>query len=48
MPIAVDHDEEGNCEMWNVNALVPCMLKLIQEQEKRIAALEAKIKEISQ
>ncbi len=48
LPIAVDHDQDGNCEMWNSNVIVPCMLKLIQDQEKRIAALEAEIKEISQ
>lgn len=45
MPIAVDHDDDGNCEMWNSNILIPCMLKLIQDQEKRIAALEEKLKE---
>ena len=43
MPIAVDHDNEGNAEMWNANILIPCMLKLIQDQEKRIAELEAKL-----
>lgn len=48
LPIAVDHDQDGNCEMWNSNVIVPCLLKLIQDQEKRIAALEAEIKEISQ
>lgn len=48
LPIAVDHDDDGNCEMWNSNIIVPCLLKLIQDQEKRIAALEAEIKEISQ
>lgn len=45
MPIAVDHDNEGNAEMWNANILIPCMLKIIQDQERRIAELEAKIKE---
>lgn len=43
MPIAVDHDDDGNCEMWNSNILIPCMLKLIQDQERRIAELEAKL-----
>ena len=42
LPIAVDHDNEGNAEMWNANVLIPCMLKLIQDQEKRIAELEGK------
>lgn len=45
MPIAVDHDDEGNAEMWNANILIPCMLKIIQDQEKRIAALEDQLKE---
>lgn len=45
LPIAVDHDDEGNAEMWNANILIPCMLKIIQDQEKRIAALEEKLKE---
>ena len=45
MPIAVDHDNEGNAEMWNANILIPCMLKIIQDQERRIAELEARIKE---
>lgn len=45
MPIAVDHDNEGNAEMWNANILIPCMLKIIQDQDKRIAALEDKLKE---
>ena len=45
LPIAVDHDDEGNAEMWNANILIPCMLKIIQDQEKRIAALEDKLKE---
>lgn len=42
IPIAVDHDDEGNAEMWNANILIPCMLKIIQDQEKRIKELEAK------
>ena len=45
MPIAVDHDNEGNAEMWNATILIPCMLKIIQDQERRIAELEARIKE---
>lgn len=48
MPIAVDHDDEGNAEMWNANILIPCMLKLIQDQEKRIATLEAEVQAIKE
>ena len=48
LPIAVDHDEDGNCEMWNSNVIVPCLLKLIQDQEKRIATLEAELKALKE
>ena len=40
IPIAVDHDGEGNCEMWNSSILIPCLLKLVQHQEERIRKLE--------
>ena len=43
-PIAVDHgkDSDGNttCEDWNFRCIIPPMLALIQEQHKRIEALE--------
>ena len=39
-PIAVNHDEKGRPEMWNAQILIPAMLKLIQEQNERITALE--------
>lgn len=39
-PIAVNHDENGQPEMWNAQILIPAMLKLIQEQNERITALE--------
>ena len=43
-PIAVNHskDENGNitCEDWDVRYLVPAMLALIQEQNKRLKKLE--------
>lgn len=48
LPIAVDHDEDGNCEMWNSNVIVPCLLKLIQDQEKRIATLEAEVRALKE
>ena len=48
LPIAVDHDDDGNCEMWNSNVIVPCLLKLIQDQEKRIATLEAEVKALKE
>ena len=48
LPIAVDHDQDGNCEMWNSNIIVPCLLKLIQDQEKRIATLEAEVRALKE
>lgn len=39
-PAAVMCDKDGRPEMWNVNVLVPAMLKLIQEQKKQIENLE--------
>lgn len=37
---ATEYDENGKAEMWNAKIIVPAMLKLIQEQNDRIAALE--------
>lgn len=46
-PIACDHkDTTGEVEDWNVRYVVPPMLALIQEQNKRIEALEDKIKQL--
>ena len=42
-PIAIDYNDDGEPEMWNVNIIVPSMLKLIQEQKKAIDKLELKI-----
>lgn len=39
-PIAVDY-ENGQAEDWNARYIIPGMLKLIQEQNDRIAKLEA-------
>ena len=46
MPGAVDYDEEGRPEMWNVHIIVPAMLKLIQEQKYEIDELKARIERI--
>lgn len=43
MPGAVDYDEEGRPEMWNVHIIVPAMLKLIQNQKKEIDELRARL-----
>lgn len=39
-PIAVNYDEKGRPEMWNVQILLPAMLWLIQEQNERLRKLE--------
>jgi hypothetical protein len=42
-PVAVDLDSEGLPRDWNVKLIVPPMLKLIQEQHKRITELERRL-----
>lgn len=42
-PIAVNHDEQGRPEMWNVQILLPAMLRLIQEQNERLRKLEERL-----
>ena len=37
---AVDYDEEGRPESWNSRVIVPALLKLVQEQNKRLKELE--------
>ena len=47
-PIAVDKPSEDVREWsWNAQYLIPPMLKLIQEQNKRINILERKINDVS-
>ena len=41
-PIAADY-ENGQAETWHDRMIIPGLLALIQDQEKRIAALEAKL-----
>lgn len=43
-PSAVIHDEKGQVESWDERRLIPGMLALIQEQHKRIKALERRFK----
>lgn len=43
-PDAVNYDASGQAEMWNSQILLPAMLKLIQEQNKRIKRLEEALK----
>jgi hypothetical protein len=41
-PLAADLDDNGIAENWNPRFLIPAMLKVIQNLEKRIALLENK------
>ena len=43
-PIAVNYNEDGQVENWNVEMIVPAMLKLIQNQKKDIDKLKEKLK----
>lgn len=42
-PIAADFNENGEVDNWNERYLIPAMLDLIQKQNERIKALEAKV-----
>ena len=42
-PSAVIRDPDGNVESWDERRLIPGMLALIQEQQKRIDDLEARL-----
>lgn len=42
-PIAVDINEDGECETWNIQYIIPPMLMLIQEQHKQIEDLTKRI-----
>ena len=46
LPIAVDHFEDGSAEMWNSNILVPCLLKLIQNNKKEKDELEQRVNKL--
>ena len=46
MPGAVDYDDEGRPEMWNVHVIVPAMMKLIQNQKKEIDELRARMERL--
>lgn len=41
-PLAADLNDDGTAENWNPRFLIPAMLKVIQNLEKRIALLEDK------
>lgn len=45
-PSAVIHDDEGNIESWDERRIIPGMLALIQEQQKRIEDLEQRLEKL--
>jgi hypothetical protein len=47
-PAATIHDAEGRVESWDERRLIPGMLALIQEQDKRIKQLEARLAKIEE
>lgn len=47
-PIAVDINENGECEAWSPQYIVPPMLALLQEQHKEIELLKQKIKKLEE
>lgn len=44
-PIAIDYNEDGTPEMWNANIMIPPILKLVQDLNKRLSAVERSKKE---
>lgn len=47
-PAATIHDAEGRVESWDERRLIPGMLALIQEQDKKIKELEARLAKIEE
>ena len=47
-PAATIHDENGNVESWDERRILPGMLALIQEQDKKIKELEARLAKLEE
>ena len=47
-PAATIHDTEGRVESWDERRLIPSMLALIQEQDKKIKELEARLEKLEE
>lgn len=47
-PSAVIHNKEGEVESWDERRLIPGMLALIQEQDKKIQQLEARLSKLEE
>jgi hypothetical protein len=47
-PSAVIHGEDGEVESWDERRIIPGMLALIQEQDKTIKKLEARLAKLEE
>ena len=47
-PIAVDHNEDGSPEMWNSQIIIPCLLKLIQNNKQLIDSLQNELQQLKE
>lgn len=47
-PVAVDITENGECEAWSPQYIVPPMLALLQEQHEEIEMLKQKVQELEE
>jgi len=45
-PAAAEYNEDGQVEMWNIKAIVPAMLKILQDQQKIIDELKQKVDDL--
>lgn len=43
LPIAVDKNENGQCETWNERVLIPIMFQMIKDQKKEIEELKQRL-----
>lgn len=46
-PVAAEYNEDGQVEMWNIKAIVPAMLKILQDQQKEIEQLKEQLNNIN-
>ena len=47
-PSAVIHNDDGEVESWDERRIIPGMLALIQEQDKKIKSLEARLAKLEE
>ncbi len=46
-PVMVDHLEDGRVEVWNTKIMIPCLLRLIQNDHQEIEQLKEQIKRLT-